>query len=391
MTALPELAGPVQDVIHKIKDHGASAYVVGGAVRDLLLGKAPQDWDISATLTPVEILALFPEAKPIGGVCGTMRLPMRGMTVDITPCRAEGAYSDHRHPDKVEYVPDILRDLSRRDFTINAMAYDGLILLDPFGGQEDLANGLLRCVGNPMRRFSEDPLRILRLYRFSATLGFTAEWNTFCAANDLVGQVSHLSRERVRDELRVILLSNAPQVLSPFIARGGLYRFGFSFAPSLAALQEVPALGLCRWWALMAMCGADPDKVGREFGFSRRDMAAFSEYTRLYRLGPARNRIELKKKLRNTRLDYVPVAATFAAVSPHFAGEPVMFAAIYINKEPYRLQDLAVNGDMLRYEGISGKKCGRILDELLSVVIKNPAMNRAEALLGIARSLQQVI
>lgn len=392
MLTLPQLPGPVLGVLRAIHEAGAQGYVVGGALRDLLLGKRPTDWDISTTLLPVEILKVFPGARPIGGACGTMQLPLSGGGhCEVTPCRTESGYSDHRHPDQVAFVPNILMDLSRRDFTVNAMAYNGEVLLDPFGGQEDLQNGILRCVGDPARRFQEDPLRILRLYRFSATMGFTAEWNTFCAANELAGEVAHISRERVKDELRTILLSAAPQVLSPFIAKGGLYKFGFSFAPSLVALREVPGDLQCRWWALMAMCGADPEKVGAEFGFSRRDLALFAEYTRLYRLGPAKNRIELKQKLKNTRLDYAPVAATFAAVSNTFAGEPVMFAAIYINKEPYRVSDLAVNGDTLRYEGIKGERCGRILDELLSAVIKTPSLNQPQVLLGIARGLLQVI
>lgn len=391
MLMLPELPTPVTDVLRAIQDAGAQGYVVGGALRDLLLGKRPTDWDIATTLLPVEILKVFPAARPIGGACGTMQLKIDGGNCEVTPCRTESDYSDHRHPDKVAFIPNILLDLSRRDFTINAMAYNGEVLLDPFGGQDDLQSGILRCVGDPIERFTEDPLRILRMYRFSATMGFTAEWKTFCAAGDLAGQVAHLSRERVKEELQRILLSGAPQVLSPFIAKGGLAKFGFSFAPSLVALREVPASLLCRWWALMAMCGADPDKVGAEFDFSRKDMALFSEYTRLYRLGPAKNRIDLKEKLRNSKLDYAPVAATFAAISPSFEGEPVMFAAIYINKEPYRISDLAVDGDMLRYEGIKGRRCGRILDELLGAVIKNPSLNQPQVLLGIARGLRQVI
>lgn len=387
---LPKLPAQITGILAAIGRAGGQGYVVGGALRDLMLGGEPTDWDIAATL-PQAVLMTLPGARDIGGRLGTVRLPMEGGHCDVTPCRGEAGYSDKRHPDRVWPVPSILGDLSRRDFTVNAMAFDGQILIDPFGGQGHLRQRVLCCVGDPVKRFTEDPLRILRLFRFSATLGFTAEWDTFLAASRLAGTVATLSRERVRDELQKILLSNGPQVLGTLIAKGGLSGFGFTFAPSLSILAEVPPIALCRWWALISLCGADKRQVAGSFGLSRRFLSNLDECTRLYRLGPAVEKTVLKEKIRDTRLDYAPIAATFAAVTPSFMAEPVLFAGIEMKKEPYRVKDLAIDGGMLREEGIRGERCGKVLDELLAAVIKNPALNQTPVLLGLARGLRQVL
>lgn len=386
---LPEAAGYILRIISQA---GGRGYLVGGALRDLMRGEKPHDWDFATTLSPGQLLEVFPGSVQVGGVYGTVKAPFGdGGWCEITPCRTEYDYTDKRHPGRVVFVPDILADLSRRDFTVNAMAYDGHILLDPFGGQQDLQAKLLRCVGDANQRFAEDALRVLRLFRLAAQLDFTAEWNTFCAANAAMGHIASLPKERVAEELRLILLSDGPQVLGGVIAKGGLAPYGFEFAPAMASLSNVPRNLLCRWWALIALCGADPNKVIKSLGFSTRMACELETCTRLYRMGPAANAVELKQKLSRASIDYAPVAATFAAVSPTFAAEPAMFALICANKEPYRLKDLAVNGDMLRYEGINGEKCGRILNELLLSVIKNPELNQTPILLGLARGLRKIL
>lgn len=387
---LPILPAPITGLLAAIERAGGQGYVVGGALRDLMLGGSPTDWDIATTLPQITLLGILPGARDIGGRLGTVRVDLAEGHCDITPCRGEAGYSDRRHPDRVWPVP-ILGDLSRRDFTVNAMAYNGEVLIDPFGGQVHLRQRVLCCVGKPRERFREDPLRILRLFRFSATLGFTAEWHTFVAASELADTLSTLSHERVRDELQKILMSDGPQVLGSLVAKGGLRRYGFKFAPSLAPLAEVPKIPLCRWWALISLCGADRRVVAQAFGLSRRFLADLDEYTRLYRLGPAVEKTGLKQKIRNTRLDYAPIAATFAAVTPSFMGEPVLFAGVEMKKEPYRVRDLAIDGGILREEGIRGERCGRVLDELLGAVIKNPALNQTPVLLGLARGLRQVL
>ncbi|MDL2324801.1 CCA tRNA nucleotidyltransferase [Ruminococcaceae bacterium OttesenSCG-928-A16] len=378
-------------ILQTIAAAGGQGYVVGGALRDLLRGKTPQDWDFAATLPAATLLGIFSGAKLIGGICGTVQVPFGTTTCEITPCRAERGYTDHRHPDEVVLVSDILQDLARRDFTINAMAFNGEALFDPFGGQQDLEAGILRCVGNPAMRFQEDPLRILRLFRFMATLGFAPAAETFAAAVNAMQSLATLSPERVRAEVEQILLSPMPQVLGTLVTNGGLRGYGFKFAPQLKTFKEVPPTLLCRWWAFITQCGAKVEQVGSRFGFSARFLKDLNECTRLYHLGPAASKVELKMKLRNTLLDYAELSATFAAVNPVFIGEPVLYAAVRAKREPYRLAQLAIDGDMLRHEGIRGEKCGRILEELLKTVIKDPALNQGPVLMGLAEGLKQLL
>ena len=195
--------------------HGAghAAYAVGGCVRDSLLGLAPHDWDLCTSARPEQVMALFGEEKciPTGLQHGTVTVKQGGRLYETTTFRTEGAYSDGRHPDAVCFVPDVREDLARRDFTINAMAYsaeEGLI--DPFGGRDDLAAHLVRAVGEPERRFEEDALRILRLYRFAARFGFTIDPATGAAARALGPHLDCVSAERIQEELLKLLAAPRP-------------------------------------------------------------------------------------------------------------------------------------------------------------------------------------
>ena len=192
---------------------GHAAYAVGGCVRDSLLGQTPHDWDLCTSAIPEQVLELFGKAHciPTGLQHGTVTVKHGGELYEITTFRTEGAYSDGRHPDHVAFVPDVKEDLARRDFTINAMAYnaeEGLI--DPFGGQNDLAAGIVRAVGEPQRRFEEDALRILRLYRFAARFGFAIDPATGQAARALCRHLDCVSEERIAEELSRLLAAPAP-------------------------------------------------------------------------------------------------------------------------------------------------------------------------------------
>ena len=195
--------------------HGAghAAYAVGGCVRDSLLGLDPHDWDLCTSARPEQVMELFGEEKciPTGLQHGTVTVKQGGRLYETTTFRTEGAYSDGRHPDAVCFVPDVREDLARRDFTINAMAYsaeEGLI--DPFGGQDDLAAHLVRAVGEPERRFEEDALRILRLYRFAARFGFAIDPATGAAARALGPHLDCVSAERIQEELLKLLAAPRP-------------------------------------------------------------------------------------------------------------------------------------------------------------------------------------
>ena len=207
---MDEGAAELLDTLHKA---GYAAYVVGGCVRDSLLGLTPHDWDLCTSALPQQVMELFGAQRciPTGLQHGTVTVKQSGALYEITTFRTEGTYTDGRHPDEVHFVPDVREDLARRDLTINAMAYnekEGLV--DPFGGQADLQSGIVRAVGVPRQRFTEDALRILRLYRFAARFGFAIDPPTAQAAQELCAHLDCVSVERIAEELAKLLSAPAP-------------------------------------------------------------------------------------------------------------------------------------------------------------------------------------
>ena len=203
-------AAALLDTLHAA---GYAAYAVGGCVRDSLLGRTAHDWDLCTSALPQQVMELFgaEQCIPTGLQHGTVTIKYGGRLYETTTFRTEGSYTDGRHPDAVQFVPDVREDLARRDFTINAMAYneaEGLV--DPFGGQKDLQNGLLRAVGEPQQRFTEDALRILRLYRFAARFGFALDAATARAARQLAPHLDCISAERIQEELAKLLTAPQP-------------------------------------------------------------------------------------------------------------------------------------------------------------------------------------
>ena len=203
-------AAALLDALHAA---GYAAYAVGGCVRDSLLGRTAHDWDLCTSALPQQVMELFgtEQCIPTGLQHGTVTIKYGGQLYETTTFRTEGSYTDGRHPDEVQFVPDVREDLARRDFTINAMAYneaEGLV--DPFGGQGDLQKGLLRAVGEPQQRFTEDALRILRLYRFAARFGFALDAATARAARQLAPHLDCISAERIQEELAKLLAAPQP-------------------------------------------------------------------------------------------------------------------------------------------------------------------------------------
>ena len=201
------------ELLYTLHRAGYAAYVVGGCVRDSLLGLTPHDWDLCTSALPQQVMELFGAQRciPTGLQHGTVTVKQSGALYEITTFRTEGTYTDGRHPDEVHFVPDVREDLARRDLTINAMAYnekEGLV--DPFGGQADLQSGIVRAVGVPRQRFTEDALRILRLYRFAARFGFAIDPPTAQAAQELCAHLDCVSVERIEEELAKLLSAPAP-------------------------------------------------------------------------------------------------------------------------------------------------------------------------------------
>ncbi|MBI5127538.1 HD domain-containing protein [Candidatus Roizmanbacteria bacterium] len=221
MSKLPE---PVLEFLEKFRKNKFQIYIVGGAIRNLLLDKPITNWDFTTNATPEEILKLFKGAF-YNNTYGTVSIPIKELIFEVTPFRKEGEYKDFRHPGKVKWADTIEEDLSRRDFTINAIAYDGEKTIDPYKGQEDLKNKLIKSVGEPEKRFNEDALRLIRGIRLASQLGFMIEEKTRVSIEKNAELISKISWERIRDEFLKILESDHPSEGVLFLRNTGLLTF----------------------------------------------------------------------------------------------------------------------------------------------------------------------
>lgn len=232
-----ELPKQVKQIIDTLQEHGYEAYAVGGCVRDAMLGRMPQDWDITTSALPGQVKALFRRTIDTGIQHGTVTVLLDREGFEVTTYRVDGKYEDGRHPTEVSFTASLAEDLKRRDFTINAMAYnerEGLV--DLFHGAEDLEQGIIRCVGVAKERFSEDALRILRAFRFSAQLDFSIEKETLAAATELAETLRKISAERIYAELTKLLVSGHPERLRT------AYECGVTkvILPEFDAMYETP-------------------------------------------------------------------------------------------------------------------------------------------------------
>ena len=211
----------IREIIDIIYNNGYAAYAVGGCIRDSLLDRSPHDWDVTTSASPAAVKKIFRRTVDTGIEHGTVTVLIGNTSCEVTTYRVDGQYKDNRHPESVRFTRSLEEDLKRRDFTINAMAYnDRRGLIDPFGGQEDLERGVIRCVGNPKERFSEDALRILRAVRFSAQLGFRIEERTRQAVVLLAENLGSISAERICSELVKILVSDHPERIREAFSMG---------------------------------------------------------------------------------------------------------------------------------------------------------------------------
>lgn len=209
-----QLPKGVNDVIHGLIDNGYEAYAVGGCIRDSILGVQPEDWDITTSAKPEDVKRIFKRTVDTGIKHGTVTVLHDNDSYEVTTYRIDGEYKDSRHPSSVEFTSELAGDLQRRDFTINAMAYNDQVgLVDIYSGIEDLQKGVVRCVGNPLHRFEEDGLRILRAFRFCGQLNFRIEEKTYMAACVKKDNLRNISAERIRTELNKLLMSNYPEKL----------------------------------------------------------------------------------------------------------------------------------------------------------------------------------
>ena len=380
---------------------GHAAYAVGGCVRDSLLGQTPHDWDLCTSAIPEQVLELFGKAHciPTGLQHGTVTVKHGGELYEITTFRTEGAYSDGRHPDHVAFVPDVKEDLARRDFTINAMAYnaeEGLI--DPFGGQNDLAAGIVRAVGEPQRRFEEDALRILRLYRFAARFGFAIDPATGQAARALCRHLDCVSEERIAEELSRLLAAPAPgayleaevlAVIFPELDAAELPESRRILDALESGMEHVPV----RLAALLCPLGEAGARAAlKRLKCSNALTGTVATLVREAAAGMPGAALTLTARRFLSRYDLATITDLTALCSARHPEQAEAFAALQQEAARLvetnaccRINQLAVNGRDLMDAGIRpGPGLRRVLDALLEQVLTGQLPNEKAALLAAA-------
>lgn len=437
------LSGDIKDFGRVFEKNGYTCYLVGGAVRNMVLGHTPTDYDFATNAAPGEVMKLFKSVIPTGIKHGTVTVLWRGHQHEVTTFRVEGSYSNARHPDKVSFTPSLHEDLRRRDFTINSMAVhpETCELIDPHHGREDLKKKLIRAIGIPEERFREDGLRLMRACRFAAQLDFRIEETTLKAMSDTVETIERVSSERIRDELMKTLTAERPSIgllvmfetgildrVLPELARchgiyqGGVHDFDV-FRHSLLACDGAPKDRLLvRLAALLHDIGKAETvegnredgttfyrhelageelchKIMRRFRFSREEEQKTCLLVRQHMFhyqdewsdGAVRRFIsrvgmENMDELFDLRLADQYGMKGLAVQRDSLAPLRKRIDAILSHRDALSIRDLAVNGNILHDEaGIpKGPDMGTVLEHLLETVLDDPELNEKEKLLPIA-------
>lgn len=387
----------VKHILVTLQSRGHAAYLVGGCVRDMILGVQPQDWDVCTSALPEQTLEIFPGSRPTGLKHGTVTVCVNSRSIEVTTFRSDGSYADHRHPDAVSFVGDLTTDLSRRDFTMNAIALppDGLVA-DPFGGVDDIKNKIIRCVGYPELRFEEDALRMFRALRFSARLGFEIEAETLAAIKKKAPLAASLAPERVRDEVEKILLTPSPETVYTLIELGLLDVFLIKRMPEpwrLHRLKTLPRKAMPRWAALCCAlekfgCISSAEELLSALRLDSRTIRCCSDAALLVKKPKPADSVTWKRFLCQYGVDSVSCAAQCWDA---FTGGSSMRELRMLLKsgECFSMKHLAVSGDDLLELGLRGRELGDMLRFLLDYVMEYPANNRRELLLTLARGTEE--
>lgn len=428
----------VSYILHTLNEAGFEAYAVGGCVRDAILGRTPEDWDITTSAKPAQVKALFRRTVDTGIQHGTVTVLIRDNSYEVTTYRVDGVYEDGRHPRQVSFTSQLSEDLLRRDFTINAMAYhpeEGLI--DLYHGKEDLQNHIIRAVGVPEERFQEDALRIMRAIRFAAQLDFEIEEATLRAIRTFAERLTLVSRERIQVEMSKLLKSDHPEKFRLFYETGitailfpafdemmalkqnnpyHCYTVGEHTLAMLAAIAPDPVL---RWTALLHDTGkiqthsTDENGIDHFYGhgkvsaeiarqflrglkFDNATLDAVTVLTRYHDYHFDMTKPNLRRAIHKVGENYFPyllqiIRADTLAKSP-YAQERLlpkieqveqMYQEICRDNDCVTLKKLAVSGRDLIAAGIApGPQMGDILEAMLEEVMEDPAKNTKEALLA---------
>ena len=377
MFALPKFITDILDTLHTA---GFEAFVVGGAVRDMLLGEKPSDFDITTACPPEILVTLFNKTVNTGIKHGTVTVVTECGNVEVTTYRRDVSYTDHRKPDNVDFISNLYEDLKRRDFTVNAFALslDGNIT-DEFGGMQDLKDKIIRAVGVPEQRFFEDALRILRAFRFSAKLNFKIEQETLNAALHSAHLLKNISCERIFSELKQTIMSDHPEKIEPLINVGAFEHLHILKFENSIPLKCLPKNFKMRFFKFCQLTGSNPLLVCKSLKVPNDLFDYCNDIQKLFELNLDDDDIGIKIALNLVGEDilkdyYLLNGKNFERVDEILSGN-----------EPYTISHLKVNGNDIIGLSISGKNVGKVLEYLLNKVIKEPHLNQKETLLLLAK------
>ena len=373
----------IEFILNTLTDNGHYAYIVGGCVRDLLCGKTPHDYDITTAALPQTTKSLFKKTVDTGLKHGTVTVIVDDIPVEVTTFRTENRYTDSRHPDKVNFVSSIHEDLARRDFTVNAMCYNKLSgLIDIFGGKDDIKQRTLRAVGDAETRFKEDALRILRLFRFSSTLGFKIEENTLSAALCCAPLIENISSERVLSELYKAALGENITCFSPLLSSGALQKYAL-YSADLSALPLLENKEDLKLFAFLNLSSRDFYKTLDNLKCSNKFKDYASKMHTLCNTAIKADRAEIKRALGKANPQILFDAISYYREVLGIDTKPLeeILKSVIKSGEPYITSHLDILGDDIINLGFSGKEVGNKLQFLLEKVIENPELNQKEKLI----------
>lgn len=393
-----ELPKDVRHIINVLMENGYEAYAVGGCVRDSILGRTPGDWDITTSALPMQVKALFRRTIDTGIQHGTVTVMLGKNGYEVTTYRIDGKYEDSRHPKSVEFTSNLVEDLKRRDFTINAMAYnDEHGIVDAFDGMGDLKRKIIRCVGKAHDRFDEDALRILRAVRFSAQLGFDIEDDTAKAAKELAPTLVKISRERIHTELNKLLLSDNPDYFS-VVYDLGVMKIIIPELENIDAhkldriqrfIKKTRAVLPERYAALLSC--VDADTAGRILKGLKLDNATISMAAKLvkyYDMNPVVSEADVRHYINEVgendalRIIDFNISVCGSELIKGYTDMKKICVMVMERGDCTELRNLKISGKDLVGAGFpAGKQLGEILQKLLCEVLDNPEFNEYNYLL----------
>ncbi len=404
---LMNMPGQVSYIIKTLENAGFEAYIVGGCVRDFLLGKSPKDWDITTSALPLETKKLFPHSYNTGIQHGTITVVIDKVNYEVTTYRIDGKYVDFRHPSEVTFTSKIEEDLSRRDFTMNAVAYNEKFgFQDPFDGLGDIKNHVIRAVGDADKRFKEDALRMLRCVRFSAQLDFEIEKKTYDSVLRNSALIKNVSVERIRDELSKLLISPKPEKIIelkktfllkeifPFL-EDKIY-YGCKITEILRYFQKngISSVSLLYSALFWDMSEKETFLAMRNLRFDNKTVKETTVIVSYSKNKTESNHYEVRKTLSEIGADVYRMLidmrkAMFCENFPEFnkvVSAQNMFEEILLKGDCFNIKGLEIDGNVLKKIGVTdGKKIGAILSFCLEEVLKNPLLNTKKRLIEIAR------